>query len=215
MKLLTREPEAQRKARQNLHEVYTDAHAQGRQPTVEEIINTHAPYLDALIEEIVRVAGPVGAVVRTATVDTVLMGRPIPKGTNLFLAFWGAGFTSPSIQDSLPGVDAAEGKTPSYTKRDNWDGMEPDKFVPERWLAQDAEGHMVYDAQAGPMLGFSLGLRGCFGKRLAYLTLRTLFTLLLWNFELHPVPAELDSWKANVKLTRKPVQCFVRLAKAT
>lgn len=185
---------------------------------MSEILNTPAPYLDAVIEEVLRVSGPVGAIVRAPTVDTTIMGRVIPKGTAVFLPLAGAGVTQPSICDPALRSEEGEEKTTttpsSYTKRDNWDGMEPEKFVPERWLGQDEDGNVVYDAQAGPMLAFSLGIRGCVGRRLAYLTLRMLFTLLLWNFELQPVPAELDSWKPITTLTRKPVQCFVRLAEA-
>lgn len=218
MKHLSLNTSAQTKARQNLREVYAEAHAQDRQHTMAEILNTPAPYLDAVIEEVLRVSGPAGAIVRTPTIDTTIMGRQIPKGTTVFLSLGGAGFTKPSIRD--PALRSGEGdeKTTaarsSYTKRDNWDGIQPEKFIPERWLGQDEEGKQVYNAQAGPMLSFSLDIRGCFGRRLAYLTLRMLFTLLLWNFELLPVPAELDSWKAISILTRKPVQCFVRLAEA-
>lgn len=175
-------------------------------------MTTHAPYLDAVIEEILRLSGPLGAVGRETTVDTTVMGRHVPKGTTLFLNLWGAGLTKPSVPDDVSFRAGDDLKAPTYTKRDNWDGMQPELFIPERWLARDAEGNEVYDAQAGPMLSFSLGIRGCFGRRLAYLTMRTLFTLLLWNFELQSVRKDLDSWKAVFVLTRKPVQCFVRLA---
>lgn len=170
------------------------------------------PYLEAVMEEILRLSGPVGATARETTVDTMIMGRHVPKGTSVFLAIFGPGLTSPSVQDAS-GVNVdPDDKIHSYTKQDNWDGLDPESFIPERWLATDAKGKVVYDAQAGPMLSFSLGIRGCFGRRLAYLTLRMFFTMLIWNFELGPVPEELDSWKAVQILTRKPVQCYVRLA---
>lgn len=229
LKHLPRYPDIQKKARASLRAIHAEAYAQGRQPTIAEITKTPVPYLEAVIEEILRLSGPVIATARQATVDTVVMGRPIPKGTSVFMALWGPGFTSPSVTMGKPGVggDATAAATAetyttqqqeeekkSYTRRNNWDEMDPESFLPERWLRKDEDGKVVYDSQAGPMLSFSLGIRGCFGRRLAYLTMRVLFTLLIWNFELGEIPEELDSWKAVQVLTRKPVQCFVRLSEA-
>lgn len=182
-----------------------------------EIIKTPVPYLEAVIEEILRLSGPVGATARETNVDTNILGRHVPKGTTVFLAIHGPSLTSTSVKDVAGGPTAGvqtgddEKKSSSHTRRVDWDDLEPERFIPERWLVEDEQGRMVYDAQAGPVLGFSLGIRGCFGRRLAYLTLRMLFTMLIWNFELDSVPAELDSWKAIQILTRKPVQCYVRL----
>lgn len=210
MKHLAQHPEIQKKARDSLRTVFKDAYAESRQPSVTEITKNQVPYLDAVIEEILRLSGPVGATARMATVDTVVMGHHIPKGTTVIMAHVGPGFTSPAISEHL-GEESYE-KPTTYTKRVNWDEVSPDKFLPERWLIEDEDGKVVYDPQAGPFLSFSLGMRGCFGIRLAYLTLRMLFTMLIWNFELESVPEELDSWKAVQILTRKPVQCYVRLA---
>lgn len=214
MKHLAQNPEAQKKARENLRTFYAEAYAQRRQPSEAEITKTQVPYLEAVIEEIMRLSGPVDATARQTTADTVIMGRAIPKGTTVFLSMQGPSFTSPSVEDISGASENADEKPRSHTKRDNWDDMDPGSFMPERWLTKNEEGVIVYDAQAGPMLGFSLGIRGCFGRRLAYLTLRMLFTMLIWNFELAPVPDELDSWQGVQILTRKPVQCYVRLAEA-
>lgn len=227
MKHLAQHPTAQARARRDLWRVHADARAQGRVPSAAEIIRTQVPYLEAVIEEILRLSGPVGATARETTVDTVILGRRVPKGTTVFLSIQGPGLTGPSVRDDAArtvkgagrgveegaAVGAGGEKTQSsHTRRLDWDAMEPEAFLPERWLVEDEEGKLVYDAQAGPMLGFSLGIRGCFGRRLAYLTLRMLFTMLIWNFELEAVPEELDSWKAVQILTRKPVQCYVRLS---
>lgn len=192
--------------------MYKDAHEHKRQPSIAEIIKTPVPWLDAVIEEILRVSGPVGATTRETTVDTVILGRRVPKGTTVFLTMHGPGFTAPSVNKDAAAEVGPDGKPQqTYTKRNTWDGLNPEAFEPERWLEEDQDGNLVYNSQAGPMLSFSLGIRGCFGKRLAYLTLRALFTMLIWNFELEAVPEELDSWKAVQILTMKPVQCYVRL----
>lgn len=220
LKHLAQHPHVQQKCRAALRAVHIDAHAQGRQPSVSEITRTQVPYLEAVIEEILRLSGPVSAAARSTTTDTVIMGHPVPKGTTVFMSIWGPGITTPSVKQQSPpsSADSGEKKPFSFTARDDWDGMSPEKFIPERWLKTDDEADrqdkLVYDAQAGPMLSFSLGLRGCFGRRLAYLTMRILFTMLIWNFDLEPVPAELDTWKAVQILTRKPRQCFVRLKEA-
>ncbi|KAJ4416568.1 hypothetical protein N0V82_006690 [Gnomoniopsis sp. IMI 355080] len=213
MKHLAQHPEVQKKARDSLRAVFKDAYAEGRQPSQVEIVKHQVPYVDAIIEEILRLSGPVGATARTTTVDTVIMGHHIPKGTTVIMSSVGPGFTSPSVQ--MPADVDGYKRPATYTKRVDWDGMSPESFLPERWLTENENGDVVYDAQAGPFLAFSLGIRGCFGIRLAYLTLRMLFTMLLWNFELDSVPEELDSWKAVQILTRKPVQCYVRLTEVT
>jgi cytochrome P450 len=52
-------------------------------------------------------------------------------------------------------------------------------FSPERWLVNDeTTGIWVYDATAGPVFPFGLGMRGCFGRKLAYYELRIVITLI-------------------------------------
>lgn len=199
--------------------MYREAYEQKRPPAAAEIVKKPSPWIEAIIEETLRLSGPISASARKTTVDTTILGHAVPKGTTVFMAMQGPGLSAPSVQEQQH--QAGEDKNSnekayhSFTKRNTWDGLEPEAFIPERWLTEDEQGTLVYDAQAGPMLSFGLGIRGCFGKRLAYLTLRVLFTQLLWNFELENVPEELDSWKAVQILTRKPVQCYVRLRVAS
>ena len=102
-----------------------------------------------------------------------------------------------------------------------WNDNDRALFVPERWLVPvrggrneadgEADTEVEFDPAAGPSLPFGLGVRGCFGRRLAYMELRILFTLIVWNFELQLCPAELSSYRAIDGLTHKPQQCFLRL----
>ena len=64
-------------------------------------------------------------------------------------------------------------------------------FKPERWLYPAGNGEMVFNADAGPMQQFGAGPRSCFGMKQAQLQLRIAFTLLVWNFELLPLPESL------------------------
>lgn len=97
------------------------------------------------------------------------------------------------------------------TRVGTWNPQDVKEFKPERWLEME-DGKEVFNAQAGPMLGFGLGPRGCFGRRLAYLELRLVLVLILWNFELQSVPAHLNSYACVDKLTHLPAQAYVRLA---
>ncbi|RYP91192.1 hypothetical protein DL770_002669 [Monosporascus sp. CRB-9-2] len=211
---------AQKKIRDSLHAAYAEAFDAGRQPSVAEITKTSVPYLDAVMEEILRLSGPFPQLVREAMVDTTLLGHRVPKGTQVFLDIFGPSFTSPSLPVD-EAVRSESSKSHRGTTTGSWDHADPQAFVPERWLkktvkdggAAEAEAYH-YDAQAGPILSFGAGVRGCFGRRLAYLELRILMTLLLWNFELGPLPRELNTWEKVDDLAIKPAKCYVRLAEA-
>jgi len=153
--------------------------------------------------------------IRTSTVDTTIFGHRIPKGTEVFLMHNGPGYLSPPlpVDDSLRSESSLNAKN----QVGQWtpDEEEMKSFRPERWLVQNAEtGKEEYDAQAGPHLAFGLGPRGCYGRRLAYLQMRIIIVMMIWNFELKETPAELSGWLAVTKLTRCPRQCYVRLEKA-
>lgn len=93
-----------------------------------------------------------------------------------------------------------------------WNADDITEFKPERWLVEE-DGKKVFDAAAGPLLAFGLGPRGCYGRRLAYLELRLVLLLIIWNFELEKCPVKLSGYEAVDKLTHTPQQCFVRLRK--
>ncbi|ORY72131.1 uncharacterized protein BCR38DRAFT_405131 [Pseudomassariella vexata] len=133
--------------------------------------------------------------------------------------------TGPSLLS--PAIDIPEDlrrETSQLAKKEGkgraWDPEDIGVFKPERWLVSAPKGHreqsgfeVEFDAAAGPQLSFSLGTRGYFGKRLAYLELRILITLIVWNFELLPCPKELSSYNSTLGITNKPNQCYVRLRK--
>lgn len=109
-----------------------------------------------------------------------------------------------------------------------------DVFRPDRWIVTDKDGKEQYDPRAAPMQSFGAGLRGCFGKslpiqrlkeimltiriipgkRLAYLEMRMIYILLVWNFEFQPLPQDLADFKAMDVLTHQPQNVRVKLARA-
>ena len=71
---------------------------------------------------------------------------------------------------------------------------EPWRFRPERWIVGSfphADGEAVSKAAVSrareAMCPFSLGARGCIGKKLAYIEMRTALATLLWSYDLEEV----------------------------
>ncbi len=181
---------------------------------MDEIVKTQIPYLDATIEEMSRIAQLFNAVVRTAMTDTTILGHTIPKGTEVFLMSNGPGYLSPPLP--VDDTKRSESSLNAKNQVGQWTPDEEDMktFRPERWLVTGEDGKEEFDAHAGPHLAFGLGPRGCFGRRLAYLQMRIILVMMIWNFELKETPAAVSGWEALAKLARHPRQCYVRLEKA-
>jgi cytochrome P450 len=221
LKLLTKYADVQNKLRDALREAFPKALAECRLPTNDEIHDTHIPYLDATIEEINRHAGTIGGIARDAMQDTVILGRPIPKGTVALMCGIGPSVLTPplDVDDATRSESSRNAKVQGRVK--NWDPEDIGQFKPERWLVPSQASHndkkktvgsgVEFDSSAGPLFTFGLGVRGCFGRRLAYVELRTMITLVVWRFVLEPTPEKLSGWNAKDGLTHKPTQTYVRL----
>ncbi|KAJ5462944.1 hypothetical protein N7475_007888 [Penicillium sp. IBT 31633x] len=207
MRRLLSHPEEQNKIRENLRETYPTAWAERRLPTAAELIK-HAPYLDAFLEEVLRLNCPVVTIMVQTRMDTVVLGHAVPRDTQVFL-----NLTGPSL--NMPGVSVEEtsrSKTSQKHKpaRHNWDDLDPEALLPERWLRKDAEGKWVFDAASGPTLAFSAGNRGCWGKRLGQLELRIVLTILIWSVKFD-VPGKHVSWETYDSLVTAPKKCLMTL----
>ncbi|KAF1845896.1 cytochrome P450 [Cucurbitaria berberidis CBS 394.84] len=214
LKLLAGSQDIQRKLRSELRSSFAAAHSQNRVPDAHEIATTQNHYLDACLEEILRCAQTATIPSRTATTDAVILGHVIPKGTRVMMCGLGGGLMVPpfEIDDAL--------RSKSYHvagggKVGEWGSGDMTEFKPDRWLVKDsATDSQVFDAMAGPHLQFGAGPRSCFGRKLAYLELRLAIVLVIWSFELKPVPERYASWEAVEGLTHAPVQSYVRLVEA-
>ncbi|KAK2732569.1 cytochrome p450 monooxygenase [Colletotrichum kahawae] len=207
MRRLLAHPEEQTKIRADLRASYGAAWQQKRLPTADELTK-HAPYLDAFIEEVLRFNCPVVTIMVTTRQDTVVLGHPIPGDTQVFLNLTGPSLNMPSVSvDEEVRSLTSQKHRPS---RENWDDLDPDVFRPERWIVEEAGGRIRFDPSRGPTLAFSAGNRGCWGKRLGYLELRIVLTLLIWSFELE-VPEQLVSWETYDSLVTAPKRCILRV----
>ncbi|KAF4969320.1 hypothetical protein FZEAL_10250 [Fusarium zealandicum] len=204
-------PEEQVKLRASLRGTYRDAWEEKRIPTAQELV-THAPYLDAFMEEVLRYNCPVVTIMIVARRNTVILGHPVPENTPVFLNLTGASMSRPSV----PVDESIRSKSSTSFRpiRDNWDDMDPERFHPERWLVEDQDGKKAFNASAGPTLAFSAGNRGCWGKRLGYLELRIVLSVLVWVFNFEEVPVEIVNWDTYDSLVTAPKECFVRLTEA-
>lgn len=217
VKLLADNQAPQTRLRAELRKSMPDAAKEKRAPTYQELAaaTTHTPFLDAVVEEVLRHANTIAFVVRRAQQDTTVLGRHIPKDTDVFLMANGAGYLEPSIpvkdEQRSPGARRAESRALTGA----WDEADISVFHPERWLHVDADtGSEVFDSMAGPTLAFGLGPRGCFGRRLAVQALKIQFSLIIWHFKLLSCPKELSGYNAIQRFAREPTQCYVRLADA-
>ncbi|KAG8681172.1 hypothetical protein FRC08_015802 [Ceratobasidium sp. 394] len=142
------------------------------------------PILEAVVAETLRCAMTGGAIGRYLTDDEIILGRHVPKGTELV----------------IPGALMGMSKTA-------W-GPDVKEWRPTRWLRADGS----FDRNAGPSGNpFGLGHRACFGQRLGMTQLKIFVATLSRAFFFKAVPARVDSPHAITMVTRQPKQCYVAL----
>jgi cytochrome P450 len=230
LKLLADNQSGQTKLRQALQSAFSSLPA-GSVPSASEIISTNIPYLDGTLEEILRFANTVPLLVRSATVDTTILGYHVPKGTHVMC-------NAQFMQEPLHVPDKAR----SPSSKAAWDRRGTEfatqhlhRFMPERWI-KTTDGGLgeEFNPSSLTRMQFSIGPRGCFGsyshptgsryaivaqsltepflagKKLAMQQLRIFVVLLIWNFEFLPVPDELNSPWGHQKILRPPQQCYIR-----
>lgn len=198
-----------------------DAHTGKRQPTVIEIIEKPAPFLDAFLEECLRFAKTLPIILREALADVTILGHSVPKGTGLIIYNHGPGG---QLEPGFVIPESARSSTSQDSKDrvGEWNTDDIRYFRPERWLQRttgvqnngkgdgEFEG-LEYNINSGPFLTFGGGPRGCFGRKLAYMELRIVLAMLVWNFAFEACPEELSSYDGIDAATVVPKQCYVRL----
>jgi cytochrome P450 len=172
-----------------------------------ELSKARSPYLEAVLEEALRLHAT--SVARQTIRDTELMGYHIPKDTNVIVIANGPGFHAPSFA-----VDASR-RSPTAKAENGWaETGDMKAFDPERWLVRKegaSDNEVEFDANAAPQIAFGMGPRSCWGRRLAYLELRLVVALVVWNFDLLEVPQALADPKASYGIVHRADQCCLRL----
>lgn len=201
--------------RKELQKAFPAAIAEGRQPSAREITKTTMPFFDAMMEELLRFNPVVVINSREAIRDTELLGHHIPKGTLVMYLLKGPGFTMPAykVDEHIRSESSRQAEKDGQVK--SWNDDDIDVFKPERWLVKAEDGSVTFDANAGPCNPFGLGLRSCFGRRLAYIQLRIFLVMIVWNFELLECPEELSSFAGKLGIVYKAHHTNVRLKQVT
>ena len=173
-------------------------------------MRAQVPYLEAFIQEILRADPPLPAVGREVAVDMEILGHVIPKGTIILMPIQGPTLNARGwdVPEAVRSESSAKHADPGDWAETAYPGEE---FNPERWLKRDQNGDVVYDAASGPFMTFGSGKRGCWGQKLAYLELKLITSLLIWNFEFMPLPAEILDWEVEDDIFAKPKNTFVRI----
>ncbi|KAK3343539.1 benzoate 4-monooxygenase cytochrome P450 [Lasiosphaeria hispida] len=141
------------------------------------------PYLGAVIQEGLRIYPPL----------PIALPRVVPEGG-----------------DTVDGHPLPAGvivsSNPLAASLDPANFEDPEAFKPERWLGENQRD--IRDASQP----FSLGPRGCLGRNLGYMEMRTTLAKLFWKYDMELVNTELD-WHRDSEmhtLWRKPA-LWVRL----
>ncbi|KAK8024541.1 hypothetical protein PG993_012607 [Apiospora rasikravindrae] len=209
VKRLSHHPDIQSSLRSALWKAYPRAFEEGRLPTAHEMAYSNVPYLDAFIEENHRLGTTIPTIIRRATRDAVVLGHTIPKGTDVFMIMNGPSFQLPA----LPVEESKRSASSQETRRryGQWNAADVETFRPERFLTTDEDGRTRFDPFSGPVLPYGVGLRSCFGIKLAMMELRVILTMVVWSFELQPLAPPMSTFKAVDVNTHRAEQVILKL----
>ncbi|QRW22658.1 cytochrome P450 family protein [Rhizoctonia solani] len=186
VKYFTNDPETQQRLHDEVCRVFGKDDGE-KEPIDFNLLDNpeQVPFLEAVVTETLRCAGVGSQISRELIQDEVILGRPVPKGTQLVFAM------------GMMSRDKSE-----------W-GPDADEWRPTRWLTHDG----IFDRSAGPSFPFGLGHRSCFGQRLAVLQIKTFVAVLSRSFFFKPVPTEVGSMEAFETLIKQPKHCYVLLGR--
>ncbi|KAL8791271.1 MAG: hypothetical protein Q9213_000228 [Squamulea squamosa] len=177
LKYLTENQDVQARLRAELQNAFPAAvQENNRLPTSAELMNAKLPYVDAVIEETLRLRAAF-LIARDTVRDTELLGHRIPKGTVCLLVCQGLNHFS-----SLPPKSGKPAR--QYPGNGNPD---LEVFDPERWLVRK-DGEVKFDGSSNSQMAFGLGVRACWGRKLAELEMKMMTAMVTWYFDILGVP---------------------------
>lgn len=135
-------------------------------PSMEDIIGTNIPYLDAVCEETFRLGGVAKGNLRQALVDTEVLGCKIPKGAEIFMNYHFDHAPYPVNESDRSASSQTAGAKYGDDRLYGSAGHDLGNFEPRRWLVKVAQTERkVFNPYALPSLAFGGGYRGCSGKQ--------------------------------------------------
>ncbi|KAK3925477.1 Cytochrome P450 4C1 [Frankliniella fusca] len=163
-------PDVQRKVHEELDSVFGAPGTPGsdRRITTDDL--AHLEYTDRVLKEVLRYAPPIAVIFRVATEDVKLpSGTLVPQGCYV-------------------------GVVPAGTHRIPEHYDDPERFDPDRFLAERSRGRHPY-----AYIPFSAGARNCIGLRYALMLAKTVTANLLRSFTILRAPGSPDRL-ADVKM---------------
>lgn len=91
---------------------------------------------------------------------------------------------------------------------------DPDRFVPERWLAKGERPAKYDNDQLSASKPFSVGFHSCLGRPLAWVELRLVLSRLLWAFDFIDEPMErvdFDKFPVIMLIQKLPMKMRVKV----
>uniref|UniRef100_A0A0E0LTV4 Cytochrome P450 n=1 Tax=Oryza punctata TaxID=4537 RepID=A0A0E0LTV4_ORYPU len=141
----------------------------GSRRRIEESDIGRLPYLQAIIKETFRLHPAVPFLLpRQATTTIQILGYTIPKGAKVFINVWAMG-----------------------RDKDIW--LEPEKFMPERYLERTVD----FKGADFELIPFGAGRRICPGLPLAIRMVHVIIASLLINFKWR-LPVEVETYGVNM-----------------
>ena len=161
--LLATHPEYQSKLRDEIREALPhNPMADPAFPPSVDLASTleRLPLLNAICSETLRLYPTVPITIRRSMKPTTLLGRPIPRGTDIILCPWAT--------NRLPQL---------------W-GPDAEKFKPERWISEDGKPNYTGGVDSNyAFMTFLHGPRQCIGQGFARAELRCLLAAFVGRYE--------------------------------
>lgn len=202
LKYLSENQDVQVRLRAELQNAFPAAVQENKRlPTSAELMNAKLPYVEAVIEETLRLRTAF-LIARDAVRDTELLGHRIPKGTVCLLVCQGLEHFSTLPSKSAKPVRQYPGNGCS----------DLEVFDPERWLVRK-NGEVRFDGSTNSQMAFGLGIRACWGRKLAELEMKMMTAMVTWYFDILEVSEALASHDALYDFSYRAKRGFLQLEK--
>lgn len=241
LKYLATNQHVQKRLREELRAAHKrPAQTPGDNPTSQEIVDITIPYVEAFIAENHRFAVTISCMIRHTIKDAVVLGHVIPKGSDIFCLTNGPSYQSPSapVDESLRSK-SSQGSKDKFGVWDeaNIGDFMPERWLealPNGEFRFNAFAGPNNPFGVGPRACFGkffhcgkialwptesrrstsqwLTIDTFYtGIKWANLIIKTIVTLIVWNFDIQETPISLSGVEASDGASHRAQKTFVRL----